>query len=81
MESTATNPLDALTDIEFLELIVRQFRSRPSIQLVIGVVRDRKGDVAFFYTGGEPQPEELRDIADKLESKGLGWTQLVKKPD
>jgi hypothetical protein len=78
---TESTTLDALTDIEFLDFIIRQFCSRPSLQLVVGVVRDRKGEVAFLYTGGEPNPKELRAIANELESKGIGWTQLVKQPD
>lgn len=71
--------LDALTDLEFLDLIIRQFSSRPSLQLVVGIVRDRDGNDALLSTVGEPQPQELRDIANRLESKGISWTQLVKK--
>ena len=82
MESYAANPLDSLTDIEFLELIIRQFASRPSLQLVLGIVRDHAGNDALLSTVTDRfDSKELRAIADRLDADGTSWKRLVKKPD
>lgn len=76
------NTLDTLNDVEFLDLIIRQFATRPSLQLIVGVVADGDGNNLRLLSTlpDQPSPHQLREIASKLESDGIGWTRLVKKP-
>jgi len=79
--TSAPNSLSALTDLEFLELILRQFAERPHLQLIAGIVSHADGALCLMTTAPEiPQPAQLHAIVDKLED-GTSWTRLVKRPD